>query len=371
MQQRSFGGKLQGCAVKREYEMSDRTGVRFLIYSGLVVLVLLFSCGCSREHRAVKLYVDAVVLNGMGENRVAVEKLNSAVRIDKRFSPAYSLLGDIYRQVNDYEKSAVSYEKATVLNNWSFRDYFSLGGVYQAMAKFSQAVKAYSRACELKPDSAESYINAAKCYYEIKDYNNVLAYGERAEKLDPNASDVQRMLGDVYESRKNHEQAVALYKKALETDSNNPAIMTSLAVVYLRTNRCEPAKEMLTSVIQIKPDNSAAYQYLGYCYLRLREQAIEGHKQELKADSNSPSIEITIRAHLNEAIQSYNKAIETNNKDWEAYRGLGVAYMLRALDNKDDTLKAKAIEQWRASLDIKPDQPRRDKLLELMRKYSN
>jgi len=352
--------------------MSDSTNVRFIIYSGLTVLVMLFSCGCSREHRAVALYVDAVTLNEIGENEMAVEKLNSAVRINKRFSPAYSLLGDIYQKMEDYEKSAASYEKATELNNWSFKDYFKLGEVYQVMKKFSQAAEAYAKACELGPDNPQAYINAAKCCYEIKDFNNVLVYGERAEKLDPNASEVQQMLGDVYESRKNHERAVALYKKALETDSNNPAIMTSLAVVYLRTNRNEPAKELLTSAIQIKPDNSAAYQYLGYCYLRLREQAIEAHRLELKADSNTPSpIETAITGYLNEAIQSYNKAIEINDKDWEAYRGLGVAYMLRALDNKDAELKAKAIEQWRASLDIKPDQPRRDKLLELMRKYSN
>jgi tetratricopeptide (TPR) repeat protein len=239
------------------------------------------------------------------------------------------------------------------------------------MEKFSLAVRAYSRACELKPDNPQAHINAAKCYYEIKDYNNVLVYGEYAAKLDPNASEVQRILGDVYESKKDHERAVALYKRALELNSGDPVIMTSLAVVYLRTNRTEPAKQLLTSAIQIKPDNSAAYQYLGYCYLRLREQTIEAHRTELTADSNAPLIEETIRGYLNDAIQSYSKAIEVNDKDWEAYRGLGVAYMLKALDNRDDALKAKAIEQWRASLDIKPDQPRREKLLELMRKYSN
>jgi tetratricopeptide (TPR) repeat protein len=257
------------------------------------------------------------------------------------------------------------------MNPWSFRDYLSLGKVCQVTERFSQAAGAYTKVCELEPDNSEAYINAARCYYEIKDYNNVLVYGEIARKFDPNASDVQRMLGDIYELRKDHQQAIALYKMALETDSDNPKIMTSLAVVYLRTNRNQEAKELLTSAIQIKPDNSAAYQYLGYCYLRLREQTIESHRSELTADSNAPLIEQTVRGYLNDAIQSYSKAIEINDKDWEAYRGLGVAYMLRALDNRDDALKAKAIEQWRASLDIKPDQPRREKLLELMRKYSN
>jgi len=333
--------------------------------------VSLFSAGCSGERKAVKLYVDAVMLNDAGQNDQAVEKLNFALRANKRFSLAYSLLGDIYQQNKDYEKSIAAYEKATEMNPWSFRDYLSLGKVCQVTERFSQAAGAYTKVCELEPDNSEAYINAARCYYEIKDYNNVLVYGEIARKFDPNASDVQRMLGDIYELRKDHQQAIALYKMALETDSDNPKIMTSLAVVYLRTNRNQEAKELLTSAIQIKPDNSAAYQYLGYCYLRLREQTIESHRSELTADSNAPLIEQTVRGYLNDAIQSYSKAIEINDKDWEAYRGLGVAYMLRALDNRDDALKAKAIEQWRASLDIKPDQPRREKLLELMRKYSN
>ena len=351
----------------------NRSRVAYLAVCIFVTgLVSLFSAGCANERKAVRLYVDAVMLNEAGQNDKAIEKLNSAVRASKRFSPAYSLLGDIYQQDKNYEKSIASYEKATELNPWSFRDYLSMGKVYEVMERFSQAVKAYTKACELKPGSAEAYIDAAKCYYAVRDFNGVLAYGERARKLDPNVSEIHRMLGDVYESKKDHLQAIASYKKAMETDNNNPAIMTSLAVVYLRTSQSEPARALLTSAIQIKPDSSAAYQYLGYCYLRLREETIESHKQELKADSNTPAaIETTIVEYLNEAIQSYSRAIEINNKDWEAYRGLGVAYMLRALDNKNDALKAKAIEQWRASLDIKPDQPRREKLLELMRKYSN
>ncbi|UCC22917.1 MAG: tetratricopeptide repeat protein, partial [Planctomycetota bacterium] len=139
-------------------------------------------------------------------------------------------------------------------------------------------------------------------------------------------------------------QAVRSYKRALEIDSNDPDIMLALAVAYLRTNRNEPAKELLTSVIQIRPDSGLAHQYLGYCYLRLDE--------------------------VNKSIESYSKAVEINDKDWEAHRGLGVAYMLNALSNEDAALKAMAVEQWHMSLEIKPDQPRRERLLRLIRKYS-
>jgi len=103
-------------------------------------------------------------------------------------------------------------------------------------------------------------------------------------------------------------------------------------------------------VIQIQPENGAACQYLGYCYLRLDE--------------------------LDKAIESYSRAIEINDTDWEAQRGVGVAYMMKAIDKtiEDEQLKtelrAKAVSHWRLSLDIKPDQPHRERLLKFIQMYS-
>ena len=104
--------------------------------------------------------------------------------------------------------------------------------------------------------------------------------------------------------------------------------MLSLAVAYLRTNRNDPAKELLTSVLQSQPDSGTAHQHLGYCYLRLEQ--------------------------VDKSIESYGRALEIDDKNWEARRGLGVAYMLKALSDEDQVLKAKAVEQWHLSLDIKP-----------------
>ena len=97
-------------------------------------------------------------------------------------------------------------------------------------------------------------------------------------------------------------------------------------------------------VTQRSPDDSEAYQYLGYCYLRLND--------------------------IDNSIASYSTAIEINSKDWQAYRGLGVAYMLKAINTGDETLKAKAIEQWQMSLEIRPDQPRSERLRKLVTKYT-
>ncbi|MHC4412595.1 MAG: tetratricopeptide repeat protein, partial [Planctomycetota bacterium] len=131
--------------------MSDIRNVCVVICIGLVSLLPVFSVGCAQQ-KAVDLYVDAVMYREQDENEKAIEKLNSAVKANRKFSIAYSLLGEIYQEINDYEKSAASYEKATELNPWSFKDYFNLGGVYHLMKRFTEAIRAYTRACELEPD---------------------------------------------------------------------------------------------------------------------------------------------------------------------------------------------------------------------------
>ena len=310
----------------------------------LLSLVVLFLAGCNQRQQAVELYVDAAKLAELDKKEEAIEKLNTSLDLHERFSLAHSLLGEIYQDMKDYERSSESYEKATELNPWSFKDYFNLGKVYHVMKQFKDAVRAYINACEIKPDHLQAHVNTAECYVEIKDFNSALKYVEKAEKIDPEASEVKKLLGDIYESQKDHAQAIRSYKRALEIDSNNPDIMVALAVAYLRDGRTNSAKELLISVTQSQPDNNAAFQYLGYCYLQLKD--------------------------IGMSIKSYSRAIAIDNEDWQAYRGLGVAYMLRAISDKDDFLKAKAVRQWRHSLEIKPDQPRGERLHKLIEKHT-
>jgi protein O-GlcNAc transferase len=312
--------------------------IRSLFVAAALGCVFFFT-GCSNNQKAVNLYVDAVMLNDMAETDQAVEKLNAATAANPQFSIAYSLLGQIYQQIQDYPKSAQAYEKATAINKWSYRDYLNLGKVYQAMKKFTAAVKAYVRATQIKPDAAPAHLGAAESYYELKDYKNALKYGRRAQQLSPNETQVLQVLGDIYGAQKDYDQAIAAYKRALELNSNQPKVMASLAQAYLRSGQFEAASELLNSVVAAEP-TSSSYQSLGYAALKLKK--------------------------FDDAIASYRRAAELEPNDAAAYKGLGVALMLAANKNNDAKLKTEAIQQWQKSLDIQPDQP---KLRELLRKY--
>ncbi len=107
---------------------------------------------------------------------------------------------------------------------------------------------------------------------------------------------------------------------------------------YLKTNRNEPAKQLLTEVIQASSDSATAYQYLGYCFLQINARLTDASKQAADNPDQNPALLESLKADaqsaLGEAVKNYSKAIEINDKDWQAYRGLGVAYMLQAINQK-------------------------------------
>ncbi len=345
-----------------------------------VLLCLVVGCHgrLGKGNSPVDLYVDAVMLHEAGYPNEAIEKLDAAIKKEEDFSQAHSLKGDIYQQMQQYEESVEAYQKATELNAWSFHDFFNLGRVYQVMKKFAQAVRAYVRACELQPEHLQAHINTAKCYNQLQQYDNALLYAQRAEQIEPNVTELQQILGDAYEGKEDYEQAISSYKRALELDADNPQVMTALAVAYLRTNRNEPARQLLTSAVELDPQNGRAYRHLAFCYLRLYEENASRYRQLVQQGTTDKTLLEGMFGRGDEmvakAIDNYTRAIEMDPDDWDAHRGLGVAYII---DGKqpdgtvDEFLRDMAIEHWRRSLQINPDQPRADRLRNLIAKYRN
>lgn len=294
-----------------------------------------------QQDKAVSMYVDAMMLNDLNEREEALRKLNYAIELNPKFALAYSLKGDILQEMEKYEDSANAYEQATINDPWSFRDFFNLGKVCQVIQQWARAAKAYVSACTLDPKHYPAHLAAAQCYYELKDYDSSLPYAEKAKMLEPTQPDPELLLGDLYEAKQDHLEAINAYRRALELKGNDPEIMVALARTYLRSGRYSSAKELLTDVISMDPKNSIAYQYLGFAQLRLKETT--------------------------EAVESYRQAVNADETDWMARKGLGVAYMLLAMKGQDgERLQALAVEQWNISLQIKPDQP---KLRELVQRY--
>ncbi|KPK43934.1 MAG: hypothetical protein AMJ65_04465 [Phycisphaerae bacterium SG8_4] len=170
---------------------------RIIIGLWLQSLTLLFFSGCQQQPSAVALYVDAMTLREAGQNVMAIEKLNTALKADEDFTLAHSSLCEIYLEMNDYTRSAAACRMAVELNPWSFEDHLNLGWSFLSMQRPELAARAFSKACELKPDHLTANVNAAMSYYEIRDYRRALFYGQRIQQIAPDTEGVEDFISDV------------------------------------------------------------------------------------------------------------------------------------------------------------------------------
>jgi tetratricopeptide (TPR) repeat protein len=290
------------------------------------------------------LYLDAVALRELGQNELAVSKLNAVVAADPGFALAYAELGKAYQALGDREKALTAFEQAAKLAPWSVEDYLNLAKIRASLGKYLQAAEAFARAAELDPKSFEALKGAAECYLRAGESTKSLTYCELAEKTGERPRESLSLLARAYEAQRDYEQAIGVYRRLLTLAGDDPNVLLPLGVAYMKAGQYDRARQVLVSVSQRRPENGAVFRDLGYCLLKLGD--------------------------IDQAMQMYQKSVDLDANDWEAHRGLGVVLMLKARQSDDARLQAEAVRHWRRSLIIKPDQPKREILEKLIREHS-
>jgi len=311
---------------------------------GIVALGFCLLLGCTPRQPATDLYVDAVALRELGQNELAVSKLNAVIAADPGFAPAYAELGKAYQALGERAKALTACEQAAKLAPWSAQDQRNLARIQESLGNYAPAAQAYARAAELDSKCCEALMGAAECYLKAGQYAKSQIYCELAEKAGTQPGEALLLLARACEAQKDYEQAIEVYRRLLALDGDDPNVLRLLGVAYMKAGQYDRARGILALVTQRRPEDGVAFRDLGYCLVRLGD--------------------------IDRAMQMYQKSVDLDGKDWEAYRGLGVAVMLKARATQDARLEYEAVRHWRRSLLLRPDQPKREVLERLIREHS-
>jgi len=295
--------------------------------------------GCAPRPPVVNLYLDAVAMRELGQDRLAIQKLKEVIKADPKFVLAYSELGKTSRKLGEYEEALAAFKQAVKLDAWSFEHQLNLARTYEDLKRHPQAADAYARAMELDPNSFEALAGAASSSLKAGQYARAQAYCEQA--VGNRSRELLPVLAKAYEGQKDYARAIGVYERMWSPESPDPNVLVSLGVACVKAERYEQGRQALALAPQLRPREGTAYRHLGYCLSKLGD--------------------------LDQAMQAYQNAIAQDNHDWEAYRGLGVVCTLKADQTGDDRWRQQGVRHWRRSLEICPDQPKRQALEKLIR----
>ena len=303
-----------------------------------VAAFMLFGKGCAMRNstqspEGIDLYVQGVDAYRKGDREKAIDRLETATDRNPDLRMAHSLLGDLYRESGQYAKALPEYQALSKLDPYGASNQYRLGLTYQLLNRLQDAVVAYLKALDLNPRDAKSSTNLGLVYMALGQMDDAVKYARRATELDPQSAAAWSNYGVVLDNVENSAEAETAYRKSLELNSSQDAILVNLGANLTRQKKSAEAINVLSQVVK-------------------RLDTAVTHK--LFADA------LASAERYDDALWEYDIALKKNPRYYPAMNDKAqtlVTQYRKGMD-LDEKKKASALELWKQSLAVNPQQPR-------------
>jgi tetratricopeptide (TPR) repeat protein len=281
----------------------------------------------------VDKYVDGAKAYRAGNNDEAVSKLEAATSANPKLITARSLLGDLYKERGDYSKAADQYSAVTELDPYTARNFYKLGVAQHLMQKLNDAAASYAHAIRLDPKDWESHMNLGLVDLAKGLKDDAIGHMSQATLINPGSGAAFGNLAIALDSLGRLTEAEAAYKRALELDPNDTASMGNLGKNLMRQKKSDQAVAVLRKLADMTESASARKLY--------GDALVQAHRHD-------------------DAIQQYQGILKEDKKYYPALNGIASAMIGKYEQSLqvDDKQKAAAINAWRQSLALNPQQPK-------------
>ncbi|MCW8806251.1 MAG: protein kinase, partial [Ignavibacteriaceae bacterium] len=246
---------------------------------------------------AYEFYLRAVSYpSSVESNRIAIEMLNSAIKLDPSYAPAYLELGSRYNLLSQVGTSTIVAQKKAeeaLLKALSLKkDYLPalayLGLLYTDAGKHEEAHEMLIRALKINPNDAWLHFSLSYHYRYIGFLEESKKEAETALAIDPNNP---RFRSSIITS-----MFLGKYDEILETfnlDVESPFTLNHLGEVAFRAGNYELSNKYLEKIISIKGEISEYYfaaSFIEYMKGNLEKATEYTLKRELENPVDSENI---------------------------------------------------------------------------------
>lgn len=293
----------------------------------------------------VNLSADAMVLYNANDIENALNILNSIPEAD-RTALDWLLMGNIYQDKKDIDKSALMYQKSILTDKKFYRAYYNLANLYLDEENSTEAIKLYKLSLRYKYDFAYANYNLGCAYVKLGKLKSAKSSFLRAIENKRDMTDAYYNLAFVYKklnNTKKAEQYLKIYNELILRemwyDKNMEALkgikknfskivlaIIILSLAYLGAFRQDILKHQYDKALGMyfiyKGDKSLKQQELQNAIDYYR-RGLELYPKHYNAWYNLGNIYVLYEDYF-AATDAYNKAIELNSKYMLARMNLGI-----------------------------------------------
>jgi tetratricopeptide (TPR) repeat protein len=359
-------------------------------------------------------YVNALMLERVGNVDGAINEYRQALRQDNSFAKASGNLGLLYAQLGRNSEASVEltrglasssnpkYHKAlgrifaemkayplaihhlTEAGNVLTNDpdvFTSLAEIHLAMEQPVKALEEYRRALSADPANEKAHTGIASIYLGRNEPDKALEELKKAEMVNSQNRQIHLMMAGIYEKKGNTKLADYEYLLSGKGKGKIPASAAMISAPPMVAVAAEPATtlatgkqpaaepidaaelekkvEALKDIIKESPDKAVnAYGVLGNLYRSAGKdaEAIAAYKEAAYRNSFNSDVYLNLgllhekHGNLDEAVVAYKQAIKVKPDNADARLRLADIYLARGSYTQ-------AVEQYGEFLKLKPDSP--------------
>jgi serine/threonine protein kinase/tetratricopeptide (TPR) repeat protein len=230
----------------------------------------------------------------MGEYEKAIESYQRSLESRGDDPEAYLGIATAYGATGDYEKAETAYRRAIALRPGYWAGHNKLGRFYFDRSQYDLAAEEFKRVIELTPDNARGYANLGATHFRAGNFAEATSAYHRSIEVQPNAA-AYTNLGTLHFFQKNYIEAAAMFERASRLRPGDPMMWGNLGDAYRwmpghreeATRAFESAVRTMRDQLGVNPNDGQGTAWLADWLAKL-ERAKEARKTIEKSLELSP-----------------------------------------------------------------------------------
>jgi len=212
-----------------------------------------------------------------------------------------NLLGIIFLQLKEYDKSIFLIKKAININSKHAALYNNLGNAFKELKKFNEAIESYNKAIELNPNYTEAYCNIGILFKNLRKFKKAISAFNIAINLNPNFAPAYHERGQCYFELTEYKEAIKDFYKLINLDSKYENLYDFILHSKMKMNEWEDyeiIKNKLESKIKNNIDFITPFISLSLIdNLKLQKKNVKNYKEKQFNLKNYHKIELKNPKH--------------------------------------------------------------------------
>ncbi len=194
----------------------------------------------------------AFSLSRKGEGNESLKLIDRAIDLDPKNSDHYSTKASLLSKLKMYDEAFIEIEK---LDSNTPDKYILSGELFRELEKYDKALEQLDKALQLSKKDLSTYFIKGEILEKLNDYNQALKQYDKILEISPNNPDAHSHKGHVYRYIEDFDKALIEFDKAI---SNNPNIYlyygAKSAILCDFMGRFEDALKVINKGLKIKND---------------------------------------------------------------------------------------------------------------------